>query len=113
MTFWIAHRRRRQQTRKALQMLALSGVVRPGHVELRYCVPLITLKALNRSASPASLPPSAVAPGGSIGDPTPRTVFTSPIHSPIQWNFGTSFRALLKRLDGLRIDALTHFCSNN
>ncbi|MDF0674980.1 MAG: hypothetical protein P0120_11690 [Nitrospira sp.] len=29
-----------RQKRKALHMLALSGVVRPSHVELRYAIPL-------------------------------------------------------------------------
>ncbi len=30
-----------RQKRKALHMLALSGVVRPSHVELRYAIPLL------------------------------------------------------------------------
>ena len=30
------HRARRRQVRKALQMLSVSGVVRPGHIETRY-----------------------------------------------------------------------------
>jgi hypothetical protein len=40
---WRARRIHRQQTRKALQMLALSGVVRPSDVELRYSIPLIKI----------------------------------------------------------------------
>jgi hypothetical protein len=30
------HRARRRQVRKALQILSVSGVIRPGHVETRY-----------------------------------------------------------------------------
>lgn len=36
---WRTHRERAKQKQKALRMLALSGVVRPGHVELRYTAP--------------------------------------------------------------------------
>lgn len=42
-TAWRDRRIHRQQTRKALQMLALSGVVRPSDVELRYSIPLIKI----------------------------------------------------------------------
>ena len=35
---------RTRQKRKALRMLALSGVVRPGHVELRYAIPLMNVE---------------------------------------------------------------------
>lgn len=35
---------RTRQKRKALHMLALSGVVRPSHVELRYAIPLLNLE---------------------------------------------------------------------
>ena len=42
-TAWRARRIHRQQTRKALQMLALSGVVRPSDVELRYSIPFIKI----------------------------------------------------------------------
>jgi|DewCreStandDraft_4_1066084.scaffolds.fasta_scaffold133959_1 hypothetical protein len=40
VTRWIGSRESAKQKRKALQMLALSGVVRPSHVELRYTIPL-------------------------------------------------------------------------
>ena len=40
---WRARRIRALQKRKALQMLALSGVVRPSDVELRYPIPLIKI----------------------------------------------------------------------
>lgn len=50
-------RARAKQKRKALQMLALSGVVRPGHIEPRYSVPLLKLKAFSHApTSAASVP---------------------------------------------------------
>ena len=36
LTRWLRYRQRRAQTKKALQMLALSGVIRPSTLELRY-----------------------------------------------------------------------------
>lgn len=106
---WIAQRRRRQQTRKALQMLALSGVVRPSHVEPRYCVPLITLKTLNHSDRAASIPPPTPVVERPVGAPA--------IHpasfSLTRQSFGLSLGVLLKRLDGLRVGSLAHFCSDN
>lgn len=38
------YRARTRQKRKALRMLALSGVVRPSHVELRYAMPFLNLE---------------------------------------------------------------------
>lgn len=38
-------RARTKQKRTALHMLALSGVVRPGHVELRYATPIASITA--------------------------------------------------------------------
>ena len=38
-------RARKKQKRTALHMLALSGVVRPGHVELRYVTPSTSITA--------------------------------------------------------------------
>lgn len=35
---------RARQKRKALHMLALSGVVRPSHIELRYATPLLNIE---------------------------------------------------------------------
>ena len=46
-----AHRIRRKQTRTALQMLTVSGVIRPGHVELRYGTPIISVSSLRTTAS--------------------------------------------------------------
>lgn len=47
---WRAYRMRRQQKQKAMQMLALSGVVRPGEVELRYTTPLMKMRISRSSA---------------------------------------------------------------
>ncbi|OGW51641.1 MAG: hypothetical protein A2V62_05245 [Nitrospirae bacterium RBG_19FT_COMBO_58_9] len=44
-------RARRQQKRMALHMLSLSGVLRPGHVELRYAVPLASISAFRTQSS--------------------------------------------------------------
>ncbi len=41
---------RTQQKRTALHMLALSGVVRPSHVELRYTTPLANITAFRAQA---------------------------------------------------------------
>ena len=40
LTRWTHYRQTRAQKRKALHMLALSGVVRPSSIELRYTTPL-------------------------------------------------------------------------
>jgi hypothetical protein len=48
---WRTRRARVKQKRTALQMLALSGVVRPSHIEPRYTVPLLKLKALNHTSA--------------------------------------------------------------
>ena len=46
------HRARKKQKRTALHMLALSGVVRPSHVELRYATPIANFTAFRaRSTS--------------------------------------------------------------
>ena len=41
LTQWRNRRERAKQKLKVLQMLALSGVVRPGEVEIRYGIPLM------------------------------------------------------------------------
>lgn len=51
---WRTYRERAWQKRKALRMLALSGVVRPSHVELRYTIPI--LKVGTSNASPCTMP---------------------------------------------------------
>jgi len=43
-------RARMKQTRTALHMLALSGVVRPSHVELRYTTPVANTTAFRAQA---------------------------------------------------------------
>jgi hypothetical protein len=50
LRLWRAYRMRAQQNRKAMQMLALSGVVRPSEVELRYTTPLLKMRISNNSA---------------------------------------------------------------
>ena len=50
LNLWRAYRMRAQQKRKAMQMLALSGVVRPSAVELRYTTPLLKMRISNNSA---------------------------------------------------------------
>jgi hypothetical protein len=50
LKIWRAYRMRAQQKRKAMQMLAISGVVRPGAVELRYTTPLMKMRISNSSA---------------------------------------------------------------
>ena len=44
-------RARATQKRNALHMMALSGVIRPSHIELRYGTPLTSLPALWQSAT--------------------------------------------------------------
>ena len=41
-------REHKQQKRIALHMLALSGVVRPSHVELRYAAPIVNMITASR-----------------------------------------------------------------
>lgn len=50
LKIWRAYRMRVQQKRKAMEMLAISGVVRPGAVELRYTTPLMKMRISNSSA---------------------------------------------------------------
>lgn len=50
LKIWRAYRKRAQQKRKAMQMLAISGVVRPGAVELRYTTPLMKMRISSSSA---------------------------------------------------------------
>lgn len=56
LTSWRARRIRALQKRNALMMLALSGVVRPSDVELRY--PISPLKTGNTHTTPEALSPS-------------------------------------------------------
>ena len=45
-----AYFERIRQKRKELQMLALSGVVRPSHIELRYTIPLLRIEGYGSDA---------------------------------------------------------------
>jgi hypothetical protein len=47
LTHWRTHRERSRQKQKVLHMLALSGVVRPSHIELRYTVPILKVGTSN------------------------------------------------------------------
>lgn len=49
-------RARTKQTRTALHMLALSGVVRPSHVELRYTTPVANTAAFRTQTPTAGNP---------------------------------------------------------
>jgi hypothetical protein len=66
------HRAHKKQKRTALHMLALSGVVRPSHVELRYATPIASITGFR--AQPTA-----------IGDPQ-----THPIPLP-SWDHNTTF----------------------
>lgn len=65
-------RARRKQILTALQMLSVSGVVRPGHIEPRYFVPPSHVDALNRqerkrhAAAAAMSGPSPTAEGARV-----------------------------------------------
>jgi hypothetical protein len=65
-------RTHKKQKRTALHMLALSGVVRPSHIELRYATPIASITAFR--AQPTA-----------IGDPQ-----THPVPSP-SWDHNTTF----------------------
>ena len=45
------HRAHKQQKRTALEMLTLSGVVRPSHVEPRYATPIARITAFRTTAN--------------------------------------------------------------
>ncbi len=61
---WRIYRERARHKRKVLQMLALSGVVRPSHIELRYTAPI--LKVGTSTASPRMKPTAARQQSASI-----------------------------------------------
>ncbi|OAI49322.1 hypothetical protein AYO43_03210 [Nitrospira sp. SCGC AG-212-E16] len=56
-------RAHKKQKRIALHMLAVSGVVRPSHVELRYASPIVNMIAASRG--------QAATPGHSLTHPVP------------------------------------------
>jgi len=61
LTSWRARRLQAQQKRKALQMLALSGVVRPSDVELRFPTPLVTISPSHSDSDTPSSSNESVA----------------------------------------------------
>ena len=67
LAHWRSYRERARQKRKALHMLALSGVIRPSHIELRYTIP--TLKAATTKMSLRTIP---------AGPPQPSIFHTEP-----------------------------------
>jgi hypothetical protein len=62
-----------KQKRTALHMLAMSGVVRPGHVELRYATPIASITAFR--AQPAA-----------HKNPQPQSILSHPENSAITLN---------------------------
>jgi hypothetical protein len=51
LAHWRTHRDRARQKQKVLHMLALSGVVRPSHIEFRYTVPLLQVGTSNTTVT--------------------------------------------------------------
>jgi hypothetical protein len=60
------HRQRKRQVRTALQMLSVSGVIRPSHVEPRYYVQAAQLGAIHRQIERAAAVSQATASQTSI-----------------------------------------------
>lgn len=60
LAHWRTQRARAKQKQKAIQMLTLSGVLRPSHIELRYGVPLLKVRTMSqshRATTPAVMQP--------------------------------------------------------
>ena len=55
-------RARTKQKRTALHMLALSGVVRPSHVELRYATPIASITAFRAQPTAIEYPQTQPTP---------------------------------------------------
>ena len=69
LSAWRTRRIHAQQKRKALQMLALSGVVRPSDVELRYPIPLIKMSGTHTAPEARSSSHEQMAPPLSESSP--------------------------------------------
>ena len=69
-----------KQKRTALHMLALSGVVRPGHVELRYATPITSITAFRAQPTAIKHPQTQPIPS----QPDPRNVALN-IKQARQW----------------------------
>ncbi len=72
-----ASRSRAKQKRNALHMMALSGVIRPSHIELRYGIPLTSLDA--------SCPQSTTMETPLLTERTPVSVWLHDIRVGVQW----------------------------
>lgn len=64
-TAWRTRRIHRQQKQKALQMLAISGVVRPSDVEMRYSIPLIKISGTHTTPEVQAADNERMAPSRS------------------------------------------------
>ena len=60
------HRARKRQVSRALQMLSVSGVIRPSHVEPRYYVQAVQLSAIHHQQARAAAVSQATASQPSI-----------------------------------------------
>jgi hypothetical protein len=78
---WRARRIQTQQKRKALQMLAISGVVRPSDVEMHYSTPLIKISGTHTT------PDTQLSSNKQMTPPLSESSPQSPIHDPhrSQW----------------------------
>lgn len=73
LTSWRIRRVHAQQKRKALQMLALSGVVRPSDVEMRYPMASVTISGIHTA-------PEARSPSNEqLASPISESTLQSPI----------------------------------
>lgn len=59
------HQARKKQKQTALHMLTLSGVIRPGHVELRYAAPIASISAFRAQPRATGRPQSQPLPARS------------------------------------------------
>lgn len=75
LELWQTYRKRKEETRKAIQMLAISGAVRPGNVEFRYSTSPDESGILARSF--------AVAPPSEPDSPTPMHLFYSRLQTRV------------------------------
>lgn len=91
LTRWTHYRQTRAQKKKALHLLALSGVVRPSTIELRYTAPLSHISAEPSRDEQTPIAQDAVAPA----------FFTVSMHSAETTHlahhlYSTAFRFLAK-----------------
>jgi hypothetical protein len=75
LELWQTYRKRKEETRKAIQMLAISGAVRPGNVEFRYSTSPDESGILARSF--------AVAPPSEPDSPAPLHLFYSRLQTRV------------------------------